>query len=91
MSSLISLRIHAVLIAVILDNNDGISVLDVTDPERPSYCFLMTWHPLDARGYLNCYYDVPEEVSKKAVQQGATGSIVSGEAKTSESYPVPKE
>lgn len=57
-----------------LDNNDGITVIDVTDPESPAYCFvsicglegedrtnipLMT--PISATQYLRCYYP---EVSK---------------------------
>ena len=91
MGFLISLRIHAVLIAVILDNNDGISVLDVTDPGHPSYCFLTASCPLDARGYLGCYYHVPEESSKDTEQQSDTGSVASEETETSESYPISKE
>ncbi|KAM5532637.1 hypothetical protein V8D89_013681 [Ganoderma adspersum] len=38
------------------DNNDGISVLDITDPEHPAYCFLQSKDVLDAYGYLTTYY-----------------------------------
>ncbi|KAI0751221.1 hypothetical protein C8Q80DRAFT_1156099 [Daedaleopsis nitida] len=40
------------------DNNDGISVMDITDPEKPAYCFMRNEndYPLDARGYLRHYY-----------------------------------
>ncbi|RDX52980.1 hypothetical protein OH76DRAFT_1553682 [Lentinus brumalis] len=48
-------------------NDDGISVLDVTDPEKPAYCFLTKYEhsgkpgqrdaPLDAQSYLGLYYD----------------------------------
>ncbi|KDQ52046.1 hypothetical protein JAAARDRAFT_198696 [Jaapia argillacea MUCL 33604] len=52
------------------DNNDGISVVDVTDPLSPSYCFVNIggmesevdtdhWVPLSAMGYVRAYYPDP--------------------------------
>ena len=52
------------------DNNDGITVIDVTDPESPAYCFvsirglascengsgISTMTPLSATQYLRSYY-----------------------------------
>ncbi|OJT05478.1 hypothetical protein TRAPUB_3707 [Trametes pubescens] len=43
------------------DNNDGISVIDVTDPLHPAYCFIHGRHfsiPLSAYEYLSEYYDL---------------------------------
>ncbi|KAK7440623.1 hypothetical protein VKT23_016971 [Stygiomarasmius scandens] len=39
------------------DNNDGITVIDVTDPSDPGYCFVYSSGepPVDARGYI-CHY-----------------------------------
>ncbi|TFK78969.1 hypothetical protein K466DRAFT_668274 [Polyporus arcularius HHB13444] len=58
------------------DNNDGLSILDVTDPEKPAYCFLsgpetpgtpeQYTAPLDARGYLSVYYKLDKPVDDKA-------------------------
>ncbi len=42
------LRIHA-------ENDDGISVIDVTEPDHPAYCFLLDEDILDASGYLKPY------------------------------------
>ena len=52
-----------------LDNNDGITIIDVTDPESPAYCFVSihglecedrsnipTMTPLSATQYLRGYY-----------------------------------
>lgn len=49
-----------------IDNNDGISVIDVTDPEIPSYCFVSVLGieadpvpyrvPLSAEEYVRAYY-----------------------------------
>ena len=52
-----------------LDNNDGITIIDVTDPESPAYCFVSicglegedrssipVMTPLSATQYLRCYY-----------------------------------
>jgi hypothetical protein len=47
-----------------LDNNDGITVLDVTTPGIPAYCFVKlgrrSMKPLTAREYLRGYYSVPD-------------------------------
>ncbi|KAJ2936186.1 hypothetical protein H1R20_g910, partial [Candolleomyces eurysporus] len=53
------------------DNDDGITILDVTVPRNPAYCFVfLSEHgteddvpgmtPLTAAQYLRCYYPVPE-------------------------------
>ncbi|PIL36657.1 hypothetical protein GSI_00346 [Ganoderma sinense ZZ0214-1] len=42
------------------DNNDGISILDVTEPDRPAYCFLRSEGVLNAHQYLNAYYHIGE-------------------------------
>ncbi|KAL6302800.1 hypothetical protein BKA93DRAFT_917900, partial [Sparassis latifolia] len=44
------------------DNNDGISVIDVTDPGNPAYCFaLSTSTPLSGEQYMRAYYPVPTQ------------------------------
>ncbi|RXW21620.1 hypothetical protein EST38_g4245 [Candolleomyces aberdarensis] len=54
------------------DNNDGITILDVTVPRNPAYCFvflsvpdteddLPAMAPLTAAQYLRTYYPVPSE------------------------------
>ncbi|KAH9921538.1 uncharacterized protein BXZ73DRAFT_79930 [Epithele typhae] len=57
------------------DNNDGITIIDVTDPYNPKYCFMVADGPvLDAPGYLVQYYedvlgstdDIGEEPSSNA-------------------------
>ncbi|KIP10591.1 hypothetical protein PHLGIDRAFT_101003 [Phlebiopsis gigantea 11061_1 CR5-6] len=40
------------------DNNDGITVIDVTNPEDPSYCFLNDAEPLTGEQYIAGYYDI---------------------------------
>ncbi|EIW65248.1 uncharacterized protein TRAVEDRAFT_109959 [Trametes versicolor FP-101664 SS1] len=51
---------HAVLDATMGcwggDNNEGISIIDVTDPLHPAYCFLRRERPLSAYEYLEGYY-----------------------------------
>ena len=45
------------------DNNDGITVVDITDLENPAYCFFDSRgsdKPLDAREYLSRYEPVAE-------------------------------
>ena len=45
------------------DNNDGITVVDITDLENPAYCFFGSRgsdKPLDAREYLSRYEPVAE-------------------------------
>ncbi|KAJ3559036.1 hypothetical protein NM688_g580 [Phlebia brevispora] len=42
------------------DNDDGITVIDVTDPENPTYCFLFyDCRLLNAREYISNYYEIP--------------------------------
>ncbi|KAL6303865.1 hypothetical protein BKA93DRAFT_826282 [Sparassis latifolia] len=41
----------------------GISVIDVTDPENPAYCFVTSHTPLSAEQYMRCYYAVLTEES----------------------------
>ncbi|KIJ63033.1 hypothetical protein HYDPIDRAFT_29729 [Hydnomerulius pinastri MD-312] len=56
------------------DNNDGITVLDVTDPDTPGYCFAsicglertesgdtVRWANLSAKQYLRAYHPIPSE------------------------------
>ncbi|KAL1938548.1 hypothetical protein VTO73DRAFT_11571 [Trametes versicolor] len=40
------------------DNNDGISVIDVTNPLRPAYCFMKDSRPMSAYEYLQEYDDL---------------------------------
>ncbi|GLB42883.1 hypothetical protein LshimejAT787_1203320 [Lyophyllum shimeji] len=58
------------------DNNDGITVIDITDPEDPAYCFVSATGleseesvphrvPLSATDYVRAYYPVPSEVDLK--------------------------
>ena len=37
------------------DNNNGITIVDITDPENPAYCFIRHEHgkPLNALEYLH--------------------------------------
>jgi hypothetical protein len=49
-----------------VDNNDGISIIDITDPLAPRYCMMFLWEaqaperylyrPLSAKEYVECYY-----------------------------------
>ncbi|RDB21908.1 hypothetical protein Hypma_010968 [Hypsizygus marmoreus] len=52
------------------DNNDGITVIDITDPEHPAYCFVSVggleaeeavedYVPLSATDYARAYYPIP--------------------------------
>ncbi|KIJ69415.1 hypothetical protein HYDPIDRAFT_80394, partial [Hydnomerulius pinastri MD-312] len=56
------------------DNNDGITVLDITDPSSPAYCFASIvgleatvagqttrWVNYNAEHYVRAYYHVPDE------------------------------
>ncbi|KAJ7484709.1 hypothetical protein FB451DRAFT_1233259 [Mycena latifolia] len=58
------------------DNNDGITVIDITEPTNPSYCFVSIWGleasggvkrrvPLSAEEYVRAYYPVPSEKQKE--------------------------
>ena len=53
---------------ICLENDDGITVIDISKPETPSYCFLTQQTPLNARGYLKKYYakDV-ESLSRQVI------------------------
>jgi hypothetical protein len=50
------------------DNNDGITVIDITTPENPSYCFISGSDlsnakdrvPISAEEYVRSYYSVPD-------------------------------
>jgi len=52
-----------------LDNNDGITVIDVTNPEQSAYCFVSVnglsntdldpFLPLTAADYVRAYYPIP--------------------------------
>lgn len=43
------------------DNNDGLTLIDVTDPERPTYCFIKDLEsnltPISAEQYVSNYYE----------------------------------
>ncbi|KAJ7699973.1 hypothetical protein B0H17DRAFT_271998 [Mycena rosella] len=58
------------------DNNDGITVIDITEPTDPSYCFVSTFGleaavnvegrvPLSAEQYARAYYPVPKGTKKE--------------------------
>ncbi|THU99710.1 hypothetical protein K435DRAFT_751721 [Dendrothele bispora CBS 962.96] len=57
------------------DNNDGISIIDVTNPRDPAYCFVADIYedeprPVDMRGYIAEYHhmsDVEATIAVKAV------------------------
>ena len=54
---------------MITDNNDGITIVDITTPEDPSYCFISGGGlesadgrvPLSAEEYVREYYPVPSD------------------------------
>ncbi|KAJ7499023.1 hypothetical protein FB451DRAFT_1016034 [Mycena latifolia] len=51
------------------DNNEGITVIDISEPTNPSYCFVSIWGleassdnvPLSAEEYVRAYYPVPND------------------------------
>ncbi|OBZ71879.1 hypothetical protein A0H81_08165 [Grifola frondosa] len=43
------------------DNNDGICVIDITNPADPSYCFVLDREPLSGEQYIRTYYPIPED------------------------------
>ncbi|TFK70017.1 hypothetical protein BDN72DRAFT_819442 [Pluteus cervinus] len=51
------------------DNNDGVTVIDVSDPESPSYCysFLGGAEPISAEMYLRRYYPLGSEESQEGL------------------------
>ncbi|KAJ8698177.1 hypothetical protein PTI98_004915 [Pleurotus ostreatus] len=44
--------------------DDGISVIDVTDPMNPAYCHVLSNRPLPAEGYIRSYYAYPADDSE---------------------------
>ncbi|KAJ7146261.1 hypothetical protein C8R44DRAFT_599276 [Mycena epipterygia] len=57
------------------DNNDGITVIDITDPINPSYCFVSISGleaevsvPLSAEQYIKAYYPDPESSEAKSLR-----------------------
>ena len=69
------LKLMAALLAhdrLLIDNNDGLTIIDVTDPSSPAYCFVSVHGleaaeavddlaPLTAETYVTAYYPVPSE------------------------------
>ncbi|KAF5336256.1 hypothetical protein D9758_016062 [Tetrapyrgos nigripes] len=49
------------------DNDDGITVIDVTDPADPAYCFIRSRRsgPVDMRGYVRHYYNLDAIMKKR--------------------------
>ncbi|KAG9219118.1 hypothetical protein CCMSSC00406_0001528 [Pleurotus cornucopiae] len=45
--------------------DDGISVIDVTDPMDPAYCHVLSDRPLPAEGYIRSYYAYPADDSEE--------------------------
>ncbi|THU86844.1 hypothetical protein K435DRAFT_731241, partial [Dendrothele bispora CBS 962.96] len=58
------------------DNNDGISIIDVTDPSDPAYCFVHEpgGGPIDMKGYIVKYYDMSD--MQKLVESGKTEETI---------------
>ncbi|KDQ52047.1 hypothetical protein JAAARDRAFT_198697 [Jaapia argillacea MUCL 33604] len=68
-------------------NNDGISVIDITDPLAPSYCFVNIggmdsdrdtphWAPLTAEEYVRAYYPLPSpHTSPSAMEESVQSTI----------------
>ena len=73
------------------DNDDGITVVDITDPSQPAYCFMHPSQvtPLSAYEYLRCYYDLPNLCRGPGAAGGGTdpGSVGEGPGADSESEP----
>jgi hypothetical protein len=53
------------------DNNDGISVIDISDPSSPAYSFVSNpgTEPLSAEDYLRLYYPLPSEMKDPETRQ----------------------
>ncbi|KAF8800188.1 hypothetical protein BYT27DRAFT_7342549 [Phlegmacium glaucopus] len=81
------------------DNNDGITIIDVTDPESPAYCFvsihgldcedtsnLPTMTPLSATQYLRAYY--PEHTSVMHGNENQREQFVLATLRPFESLPM---
>jgi hypothetical protein len=61
------------------DNNDGITIIDVTDPKNPSYCFFASAYDagaplLSATGYVRGYYPEPTHEDYSLADEGGLGS-----------------
>jgi len=61
------------------DNNDGITIIDITTPENPSYCFISGCDlrsadggvPLSAEEYVRAYYPVPSDTVDETKEEEA--------------------
>ncbi|KAF9555370.1 hypothetical protein CPC08DRAFT_753139 [Agrocybe pediades] len=69
------------------DNNDGITVLDISDPFSPSYCFVSIYGleavadvpelvPLSAETYVRAYYPEEEEPSSEENEEASESALV---------------
>ncbi|THU86830.1 hypothetical protein K435DRAFT_617037, partial [Dendrothele bispora CBS 962.96] len=58
------------------DNDDGITIIDVTDPSDPAYCFVYRpgGVPTDMKGYIAEYYDMSD--MQKLVESGETDGTI---------------
>jgi hypothetical protein len=55
------LPVASVLSDPAADNNDGISVIDITNPISPAYCFVLDGRiPISAEDYVRNYYPEPD-------------------------------
>ncbi|KAI3620904.1 hypothetical protein WG66_006307, partial [Moniliophthora roreri] len=43
------------------DNDDGITVIDVTDPTNPAFCHVIEDEPFTPEQYVRRYYPVPSK------------------------------
>ncbi|KAF8149500.1 hypothetical protein B0H34DRAFT_189400 [Crassisporium funariophilum] len=72
-----------------LDNNDGSTVIEITDPEKPSYCFvsirgldmaerddLPMRSPLSASQYVRAYYPKPVNISMNKRENAEEASVL---------------
>ncbi|THU99697.1 hypothetical protein K435DRAFT_776898 [Dendrothele bispora CBS 962.96] len=52
------------------DSDDDMSIIDVTDPSNPAYCFVYEYggEPIDMKGYIAKYYDMSD--MQKLVESG---------------------
>lgn len=56
--TLFSPKTLLITVSGLTDNDDGISIIDITEPDHPAYCFLLPVAidiVLDAAGYLKPY------------------------------------
>ncbi|KAF8165997.1 hypothetical protein B0H34DRAFT_649747 [Crassisporium funariophilum] len=66
------------------DNNDGITIIEITDPEKPSYCFVFIngtevlpgMSPLSASQYVRSYYPKPENISMNKDDKAEEASVL---------------